>query len=52
MGFLRLTDDVVSSDLTVQGTDLLRPDAPGLGIRLDPDRLARYLVPSPPRAAV
>ena len=42
-GFVRLVDDVVSGELTVQAGDLLLPDAPGLGVRLDPTRLERYL---------
>jgi L-alanine-DL-glutamate epimerase-like enolase superfamily enzyme len=41
-GFLRLLDDVATGDLMVRDGDLLRPDAPGLGVRLDPARLKAY----------
>ncbi len=42
-GFLRLVDDVAAGDLTAQDGELLRPEAPGLGVRLDAARLERYL---------
>lgn len=40
-GFLRLDDDLIDGDLKTEGTDLLRPSAAGLGIKLDLERLRR-----------
>lgn len=37
-----LTDDVVAEPWPYADGDLLVPDAPGLGVRLDEDKLARY----------
>lgn len=41
-GYLRVQDDVTAGDLTLDGTDLLPPTAPGLGATLDPEKLRRY----------
>jgi muconate cycloisomerase len=41
-GYLRVQDDVTAVDLRCDGTDLLPPQAPGLGATLDPEKLRRY----------
>ncbi|HEX4812996.1 MAG TPA: enolase C-terminal domain-like protein [Nonomuraea sp.] len=48
-GTLYHADDVVTADLTVEDGFLLPPTGPGLGVRLDPDRLAAYTIKSPGR---
>ncbi len=41
-GFRRLIDDVVDGGLNVERGDLLLPTEPGLGVRLDRERLQKY----------
>lgn len=43
-GHLYHAGDVVTADLVVEDGHLLPPTAPGLGVRLDPDRLDRYRI--------
>jgi L-alanine-DL-glutamate epimerase-like enolase superfamily enzyme len=41
-GFVYHEDDVVDHSLQIEDGYLLPPTGPGLGVRLDPERLARY----------
>ena len=41
-GFVYHQDDIVDHDLRIEDGHLLPPTSPGLGVRLDADRLARY----------
>jgi L-alanine-DL-glutamate epimerase-like enolase superfamily enzyme len=42
-GYRRLTDDVIAGGLMpFEGATVRVPDGPGLGVALDPDRVARY----------
>jgi L-alanine-DL-glutamate epimerase-like enolase superfamily enzyme len=40
--FLDMSDDLLSEPLTIAGGELAVPPGPGIGIDIDPDKLARY----------
>jgi L-alanine-DL-glutamate epimerase-like enolase superfamily enzyme len=40
--FLDMSDDLLSEPLTIAGGELTVPPGPGIGIDIDPDKLARY----------
>jgi len=42
--FLMLTDDFLKDPITIKDGDLVLPDKPGLGIEMDEDKFARFMM--------
>ena len=40
--FLDMSDDLLAEPLTITGGELAAPTSPGLGLQIDPDKLAHY----------
>jgi L-Ala-D/L-Glu epimerase len=37
-----MSDDLLTEPLTIAGGELAIPPGPGIGVAIDPDKLARY----------
>jgi len=42
----RFVDDIIDEDIRIERGGAIVPEGPGFGVRLDPDRMARYTVES------
>ena len=40
--FLDMSDDLLTEPLTITGGELAVPPGPGIGVEIDPDKLAHY----------